>query len=388
MRIKDIKETEYKMPINIKQSTSKYKYIISSDYGKYIEVLVACGGACMQNQFVEIVKIFNSIDRLSHPGYIKRANKILSTLEDYGFIEIGSFNKYNYIMAKQPSIILIEGDGKTNKRVKCNSLFDSNRFIYCVSRIQYFIERGIIYEYNEIFNQLMLITKMTYDAITSTRNIYGYSINSIERIMNLKSLKDIVAMLEEKPENEFRLGVIRTIWDELAKCFISFNRKGILPSDTPLHLAVHIQDDGFISLHYVPELIIFDAFKSIDYYNNINSFISSSFSSISTNNTLGIKNEFMESGKLGTTHFNRIGYSIKVILPNNDNIKNKEEVLNIPYYSKGMYAPLVKQCDVIIVEIGKYFNNATISSSNIELYKDSVSQLKRNLKEMVGEIYE
>lgn len=230
------------------------------------------------------------------------------------------------------------------------------------------------------------ITIKALNIIKINKNSYNYDLETIEKIVELKSYEKITLYLNNKPEYKHKLGILRTIWTEVGKEFWKLSRQGYSISDTPVYLNLFISDNGEITLHYVPEIIIFDTSRDLEYYRNLSNNLFHLFVNIDKNSTLNLQKSYIETEELGYNHFNRIGYSCLVIGTNEEQLKAKIEILNNQYDGNNEYHPLVKPCSYIKLDTNNYFKQASIRAKKIKHYKKVEAKIDEILNEKMSKV--
>lgn len=384
MELLNLVSKDYVVPLNIPKSTAyKYQQVISRGYAKYLDAIFACGGVCMLNQLIDLIEYFE-IKKLTYAGYAKRARVMLTKLEELGFVEIEYLNRNKYIILKHPAVALSDGDYKTHRRVSVKDLFRSDKFMCSITKFQSLLDYGYVSEYENVFKQLYSITGSILELINENGNLFGYDVDVIHDILNTTNYMDAISIVEDLPGHKCKLGIVRSIWVDIAKMYRKLYLKGCLIRKEPLHLSINIQSDGHVTLHYVPVIVIYDTFKGLDYYVKQDSFLSEGFFGINTNNTLGMKDDYQKKGKLGYEHFSRIGYTISLFGPSNSMLKLKAKALSETYHNGGIHSPMVKQCEYNEVDVDKYINHSYTTEGNDEMYNESMNKLKVAIDEMVG----
>lgn len=376
-----LKTKKYNIPLSQKKQIKNYRYIISAELGKYIEVIYLCGGICLYEQFIQIVETFDREDDLTIYGYKYRADNIINELLDNNFIKTGFANRYKYIILTHPSVVLIEGSAKTKKRIDRTNLLKTNNFIKCIYKIQAFIDTNEVYEYGEFFRQALMLTKEIYSVIIENNNLYDYDLITINKILNSKSINEAKEIVKLTDEKDTKLGVIRIIWEDIVLGFIKLSKKSLLISENPHYLSINISTTGYVTLHYIPRFVVFDSLKNIDYYKNLNDGLELFISSIPNNHTIGIKNEYKKSKRMGTVDLNRVGYSLSFFTCKSSYLNTKVKILNEPFYNNYTSAPMVDACEVFFLEIDKFVLIAGSDVKNIEHYKETLSKLDSLLKD-------
>lgn len=389
MNVIDFINKDHNIPINISKSTvRKYKFVIYSDYGKYISAIASCGGVCMLSQFIELVSVMDGKDNLTYSGYQKRARSVIDELETFGFVETNSLNRNKYVLLKHPAVALAEGDYKTYKRVSEKHVFKSGRFVLSILKMQFLLDYGYVYEYAEMFEQLVMVTQLVYGTIVKDNNKFGYDIELIEQIIKLADYKEITELLDNKPEYNHKIGILRNLWTNIGGLYRKLSLKGCLIKNEPLHLEVFIQNDGFVTLHYVPVIVVYDTQKGFDFFDTQRKFFFDSFITIQENNTLGMKEEYQKRKQFGFEHFNRIGYSVMVVGMSEESVEMKKQILNEAYYNGGNRSPMIEPCSYYIADISKYLSHSSLSRLSSKTYDDTVKSLSKIITEMVGDVNE
>jgi hypothetical protein len=389
LNLSEIKTREYSIPLNVSKSAIKrYEDAISNDYAKYIYTISICGGGCMLSQFIDLLIQMDLDTNISREGYVKRARIILRHLEELGFVETGYLNRNKYIILKHPAVALAEGDYRTHKRVSARELFKSDKFTYSITKMQALLDYGFVYQYTDLWDQLVGITEIIKEAIVSSGNKKGYDISFIDQIIESADHKRASDMLDENPEHIKRIGPVRLLWSEVASLFKKLPQKGCIVSSEPFYLNVFTQDDGLVTLHYVPNIVIYDTMKDLDFYETQNTFLSNGFYGIKGNNTLGMKEEFIKSNTLGFEHFNRLGYTVALVGTNKEALEKKKNIIDIPFDNGGIHTPMVNKSKCYVVDIERYINHSNVSIGKNDFYEETVENIEKTVGRLVSVLNE
>lgn len=350
---------EYKMPINIPLN-SKHRYVeaLIKGYPKYIEAIGLCGNFCMFSQFEQLFKLFNLSNNYTESTINKYTPLLINDLERLGLIGTEYLNKYKYIYLRQPSFALITGDYKNNKRINKSAEMKTGKFLTSLFKIEYLINYDDVFLYKAFNDHLISISKHILELIIKTGNKYKFDTTTIRRIIEVGTYEGVKDIIFNTREKNTRLGIFRFIWGDIGKMFFKFGMQGHNIDNKPLHFKANIQDDGNFTIHYAPTIIIFDKLSGLDYYKTQSNKFFHDFFELQSNKTHKISEVYRNTGTFGYEHFNRIGYTIKIIGSNEDNLQSNINVLNIPYYENNEYTPLVAPCSSIVVDTDKYFKYA------------------------------
>lgn len=380
-------DREYKMPLNIPEK-HKYNYIeiLDKGYGKYLDIISSCGNVIMLNQFVEIVSRYHPVKYSNYRSYSRVSEPIVIRLMELGFIDVGIMGKFKYIYLKQPSLALVYGDYKTHYRAGVKNTINANNLMYSINKVQALLDYNVLYDYYIMHNQLMEITIEIYDLIVKSGNKYGYDTDKIKHIIELGTYERIKDYLNDDSVYDTKIGVIKTLWEDLAKGYCALGRKRQTINSIPFYKKVHIQDDGLVTLHYVPEVIIYDVMKNQQYYEVQSNLLFKIFFKLRYNATDELKNEYLLNNSLGATHLNRIGYVVKIIGNNEDNLKNAINIMDAPYYDdKYTHTPIVKNSTPLLVNTIDYFMYSNTSNVNNEVFHNTDNYIDKLIDEQKGE---
>lgn len=385
MIIERLKQKEYKIPKNAsKRAEYRHLEVIHMGYAKYLEAISLSGNFCMVGQFQELINSFNKEAEYSKTTLSVYASKIIKRLKKLGFIDTDYLNKYKYLYLKRQSFALVEGDTNTTRRLDKKNELKTDRFLNSLIKLQYLIDYNDSFNYSNMNNQLLHITKEMYKMIMESGNKYGYDLNMIKRIIELQTYEKIAPIISKTIEAKTRLGIIRTLWLELGKEYWKLGRQSQTIAEKPLYLKYFLQEDGSIVIHYIPQIVIFDTFKDLNYYRSQSNKFFYMFFDLSDNDTQNMQELLKKSSDKPYDHINKLGYSILLLGTSELQLNQKAELLNEHYYNNNKYSPLAFPCKTKLVDIDKYF---TYSSSNKSINEEFVTvqnNIDYLLKEKMG----
>jgi len=374
-----LKDKSYNIPVNAPLSSEhRYLDVINKGYSKYLDSIYQCGNLCMLSQFVDIVKNFEADRGFSENYYYKFSINIIKDLEKLGFISTHYLNRHKYIYLKQPTFALISGNYKVSRRANKRNDLKTEKFFSTIIRMEYLLKYGETFSHEYLDSQLLQITKAALNLIIDSGNTYKHDITTIKRIIELGTYKRIGTIVNNTRENNTRLGIIRFIWKELGKEFWKIGLQGQFISKKPYHFKLNLLPDGRITLHYAPMIMIIDSFYDTDFYKGQSNKFFHMFFNMNGNVTQSIKQEYLLNKDFSYPHFNRVGYTIKVIGSNERQLKEKINILNMPFDGDNQHSPLIAPCDYVCIDIEDYFKySSNVSSDNkdFETANDNIDKL-------------
>lgn len=375
---------DYKIPINIPNTTRhRYMEVINKDYGKYLEAIALSGGFCMYKQFGKLLNAFNYYKDLSDGTIEVYTTSILKDIEDLGFIGSDYLNRNKYIYLRHPAFALVEGDYKTSKRLVLKNELKINRFITNIIKMEYLINYNNYFSSGTLDKQLLWVTEKVLDFIKKSGNLYKYDTTTIRRIIELGNYKDIKYIIDNTRENTTKLGVVRFIWSELGREFWKLGLQGQTIEETPFYFKLNMLNDGKITLHYAPNIILFDSSRDLQYYNTQSNKYFNMFFNMKSNATQRLKSEYINKNSFGYEHFNRVGYTVKVIGSIDAKLQDKIDILNRTYYradDTNEHSPLISPCTYVEVDIDDYFLYARNPSRNNNSFANANRRIEHLIK--------
>ncbi|MCQ4924826.1 hypothetical protein NE686_17120 [Tissierella carlieri] len=370
MIIEYLSKKEYSIPKNIPITTkSKYAEVIEKRYAKYLDVIAMCGAFCMIDQFSRLIEAFNKDKEYTRNSVNRYSTVITKRLEELGFIGSGYLSKYKYIYLRQPAFALYEGDYLNHRRLNIKNDLKTDKFLNSIIKVEYLIDYDDYFHYKTLNKQLLDITSEVLKLITSSGNNYRFDTTTIKRIIELGEYDKIKKIINNTRENNTRLGIVRFIWGELGREYKKLGMQGQTISNEPFYLKLNLLEDGSITLHYVPIIIIFDTARDLEYYSSqSNKFFHSMFN-LKGNTTHTIKETFINTKELGYSHFNRVGYTVRVIGSDKEFLEKKIGILNKPYHGNNEYSPLVDPCSYIPVDVNKYLKYSSKNYNKDDIFR-------------------
>lgn len=389
--IKEVKKKEYCVPegISVDYASKRYKEVIDKGWAKYLDILSRCGSFAMNQQFVELVKLINFDNDLSSNKWEVEASIIVKELERLKFVSTDFLNNYKYIYLRNPAYTLIAGNTEHKYRAYFNKDFNSDKFIDSILKVEYFLKTGIVTNYLNMHEQLYEITKSIYKLINESDNLYNYDLETIEEILiigekNSDNLYNkVLNCINKKSENNSRLGIIRVLWEHLGNGYWKIGRMRETVSKFPYYLQLNLLNNGEITVHYIPEIIIFDTNKSCDYYLSRNNVFFYMFFDIAGNNTRHMAKNYTKNSILGNKHDNILGYKVKIIGFDEEDLKKKARAIDTSYM-KDIYSPMVSKCEYTMLNVKKYFEKEKLN--NTGLFDDYEKRIESAIEEEFNRI--
>lgn len=368
---RELNEKKYSIPKNVPPTTaSKYFEVITRGYAKYLDAIAMCGNFCMVDQFRKLFEVLNKEKEYKDSSIRKYTTTIIRRLEELDFIGTDYLSKYKYIYLRQPAFAFHEGDYINSRRLNMKNEMKTDKFLTSLIKIEFLIDSGTSYSHENLNKQLLDITKMVLDIILESGNKYKFDTTTIRRIIEVGEYDKIKNIIINTRENNTRLGILRFIWGEIGREYKKLGMQGQTISNTPYHLKLNLLDDGSITLHYAPIIIIFDTSRDLEYYSlQSNKYFHTMFN-LKGNTTHKIRDNFKNSRTFEYPHFNRVGYTVKVIGFDNALLEKKINILNLPYYSNNEYSPLIAPCESVFVDINNYLKYSSNNYSKDDYFVD------------------
>lgn len=372
MKLNDFIEKEYSMPLNIPpQSSYKYLEIIEKGYAKYLEVIDLCGKFIMYQQFNSLVEHFE-------PTLTKAASRervarlIIKRLIELGFVDSSNINKNKFLYLKKPSFSFSVGDYINSSRVNLGNDIKNDKFQISILKIEYLLKYGEALHSNTMFAQLKEITRHIYSTIIKQGNNYGYSLNVIERILQLDDYLEIINYINENPEYKTKLGIIRGLWVGVGSLF----RKMLLQKQTvtekPEHYKLFVKKDGEVILHYIPNIIIFDVAHDKKYYRERSVKLFHAFYEIENNELRDVQQNYIkDKSSMGFSGQHHIGYKITLIGSNKSILMQKKLVIDEDI-NASPNSPLMDYTSIFDLEIGRYTLHASRLGNSYQEKQDII----------------
>lgn len=371
MKLDSIRNKTYEVPLNVPSTTiHKYVEVIEKGYAKYLEAIDLCGKFIMYKQFYKLVGLFEP--NLNKDESRERIGRfIIRKLEKLGFIFSSNINKNKFLYLKKPGLSFSAGDYKNSSRVTLSDDLKNDRFQISIMKVEYLLEHGEIIHNTTMFNQLMNITNHIYNTIVKTGNNYGYSCESIERVMEFEGYQEIFDFLEKNSEFEFRLGIIRSLWKDLGSLY----RKLLLQKQTithkPEYYKLFVKKDGEVMLHYIPSIIIFDASHDKKYYKDRAAKLFHAFYGIDRNNLRDVQKAYLFDKTMGYQGEHHIGYKL-ILIGTDEEVLNQKKAIIDEDINVSSTSPLMDYTIIVPLPIGNYILHASRKGSEYQIKQDEM----------------
>lgn len=369
MNLDNIRNKIYEVPLNIPSTTAhKYIEVIEKGYAKYLEIIDLCGKFIMYQQFYKLVSILEP-SLTTDESRERTARRYIKKLKELGFIDNGNINKNKFLYLKKPGFAFTACDYINSSRINLSNDLKNDRFRISLLKVEYLLQYGEIIHNSTMFRQLMSITKHVYKVIIKTGNNYEYSVESIERIMELENYKEISDFLKQNSEHKCRLGIIRSLWMDLG----SFYRKMVLQKQTvtrtPEYYKLFIKNDGEVILHYIANIIIFDVSHDKKFYKDKSEKLFHAFYSIENNSLRDIQQTYISCGSMGYQGENHIGYRLTLIGSDEEVLNEKKYVIDEDINSSST-SPLMNYTIIVPLPIGNYMLHASRKGTKYQNKQD------------------
>jgi hypothetical protein len=292
---------------------------------------------------------------------ISIGNRIINELEDLGFVACDFFNQNKYLYLKKPSLALIDGDYNTGTRNNLAKSLKNNKFMFALMNVEYFLQNNSILHFSDMHSQLLYITKVIYREIIRTHNKYRYDCSSIEQILDFASINSAIQFIENKPEHECKLGIIRTLWTVVGKLYKSMllQRQTVLL--TPEYLNVFSHDSGEIILHYIPDIVFYDISKDKAFYKEKMQSLFSVFNSIQDNDLRNMNAQYIRNKRFEPLGKHIFGFKATLLGVDEEVLLEKKHVIDSELSNP--YSPVMDYTTIFAFDLGKYLYHASRKSN-------------------------
>lgn len=347
-----------------KNSNYKYVYIFERGYDKLLKMIYDVGIYAAHRQFYAIYKRLNPL--LSDSYIRKKCTQIIKELKELGFIEVNNINNNKYLYLKKPSVALFTGDYLKTPRVNHSQDLKNDKFLISLMKLEYFISNNIIINNSNLVQSLYWLTKKLH-VVKMKYSTLEYNLKDIDYILNEKDYSKIKEYLKNFQTDN----ILKIVWIDIYNVF----RKLLLQNQTinlkPTYFKL-FRVDNTLRIHYVPNIFIWDLHDNKYYERKINNLFYD-FTEIPTNNTYEINENYRETGTLGLTQYNHIGYSLTLVGYNKESLENKIRHIN-KFIEGNPHTPIIKNADYIYIDIAKYIDHASQYNSalvNADNYIDT-----------------
>ncbi|NBI07624.1 hypothetical protein [Senegalia massiliensis] len=359
MNIEYYSNKEYDIPKNVSEKTEhRYLEIINLGYAKFLDILGNCDGFAMYKQFEKLVYLFDGENRTKESNR-KITLGIIKKLEILKFIGTQKVNQNKFLYLKRPAFALLSGDYNKFKRINLNKDLKNDKFRISILKLEYFLENNVLISNKTMFYHIRMIIKDILNKIDKSNNKYGYDIQLIKKLLSTKNYKDFFSLCEEYPEYSHRLGVIRSLYD-ISKIY----RKMILQRETiafnPKYYKSYVKEDGEVTIHYIPNIFIFDVGKDKRFFEDKSNKLFQSFYTIRNNVLRGIYKAYASSNNtsMGYIGENHIGYTVTLIGEDEGILTKKRDIFD-KNRATSINTPIMSMTNIIYLNTGNYLYSAS-----------------------------
>ncbi|MCT4662845.1 MAG: hypothetical protein N4A40_13360 [Tissierellales bacterium] len=379
---------KYKIPNNISiKSEYKYLKVINNRNVVYLDIIMQCGGFAMQKQFQKLVHKVSGTGRTEESSR-KVTSGIINELLADGFIGENRINQNKVIYLKKPAFALTVGDYKTSKRITLSRDFKNDKLRISLLKLEMFIMNEQLINSKTMMYQLKLVTKHIKKAIISNDNKYRYDLDILNRILNLEDYKEIKNLLMEYPERNNKLGIIRGIWIDVADIY----RKMILQRESiflsPEYYKLFTSNEGEITIHYIPHILIFDVGRDNEYFKNKSMKLFKMFFEIENNDLNKVRLNYENSfGKnMGNDFENHIGYVLSIIGEDENVLQEKKKAFD-EVTGNSLDTPVMRECNIIPLHTAEYLYHSSRKGNSYSKSHDARidSILNKKFKDIENE---
>lgn len=366
-----MKNKAYNIPLNVPTRTAhKYLEVIERGYVKYLEAIDICGKYIMYQQFNKLVDLMEPTLNTSLSSE-RVARTIIKRLTELGFIESSNINRNKFLYLKKPAFAFLSQDYINSSRVNLGKDIKNDKFQISILKVEYLLRFGDLIHSETMFNQLNRITKHIYTTIIKQGNNYGYSLESIEEILQFNNFGDVIAFIQENPEHKCKIGIIRGLWLGLGTLYKKMILQKQTVTDTPEYYKLFVKKSGEVIIHYIPNIIIFDVAHDKKYYRERSMKLFHSFYEIEDNDLRDVQQNYIKNKDMGYTGKNHIGYKITLIGSNKDILLQKKSVIDEDINSS-VNSPIMDYTSVVDLEIGKYTLHASRLGNKYQEKQDNL----------------
>lgn len=362
--LEDFNKKEYAVPRGIPlQHSHKYLEVINMGWAKYLDIINSCGKYIMFPQFYELIGLFEGNGRTLSSNEII-GNKVLSRLEELGFVGSEYAGKIKYAYLKLPGMAVGSGVYSNKKKIVRSAALKNDKFKTTILNVECFLRTHMLFSSETMVEQLKKITKDILNKIYQSGNQYGYAVPQIEQILLMNDYLEIYDYLKEHPEYRYKLDIIRSLWRDVGMLYRNLVLAKQTVSSVPDFLEYYTLSNGRIILHYVPRILIFDVGFTQRYYKDKLNKLFHAFFNVEGNELREVQKTFIASkgGSLGTKTEHRIGYSLFVFGIDKELLELKKKILSEEIGSV-INSPMINSPETLFLDINKYFHHPNSSNN-------------------------
>ena len=363
-----------KFPLNLPKSRElNYIETIKKGYDKYLKLIYYLGGLCTYSQFADIVYKFNP--DLSQKYIEIKSRKIIQNMIRLKLIQSENLNKYKFFYLKRFALSIITNDYNNCSLLNISKSLKTNNFKTHLMIVENYIKNNNIISLNNGDMQLLFITKQLYQQKKLFSEL-DFDTELLEKIIQDGGIKNCKASVENLPNNN----LIKILWIDIKSIFDNLKLQKQPIAKKPYYLKLYYKNNK-MTLHYVPEIIIFDT-HDFKYYSKKITSLFYKFYNINSNEVRDMKKSFTENNSLGYKGFNHIGYVLTIIGYNKNELLQKQKYIN-SYIQENPNNIMLTDINIQYIDISKYFNN---SSQNDTIFNEIDNKFDLLLEEKIKNI--
>lgn len=365
------------IPINIPiTQRRKYEYIVEKGIDKYLKIIFNLGSYITFQQFYSLFQLFNT--ELSDSYCKQKANSTIKELEELRFISVDTIGKHKYFYLKAPALAICVGDySKIPKTNHKNTNLKNNKFLSCLMKVEYYIEHREIITSDTLFKHLKALTRNIIDL--TTKHALEYNISFLKAIYSSNDYKKIKSTASQLHEDD----LIYIIWVDLYNLYYKLLCQGQTLSPTPIYFKLNVVGKK-LTLHYIPEIIIFDLHKA-NYYELKMDRLLADLINIKSNNIDGLRKNFKLNQEIGDSRVNIIGYGLNIIGTDKLLLKQKGKIIS-EYGKDNINSPFVA-VKTSYINLSNYFSYTYRKLDVVEKIDDQVESIvTKKLNEILNSV--
>lgn len=356
-----------------KSKEGDYLITLNKGYDEIIKIIFSLGGICSYDQFRRIYKKINPT--LSASYISKLTPRIIKEMSELKLVGTENINKYKLLYLKRFSQTIISGDYNVYKRTNVTKLLKDKNLKINLMKVEYYLKNNEILSLNNLTDNLLMITNLIYKA---KRNDYllPYDMKLLNKILKDKGIDNCIEEVNKlSPTN-----LLRILWIDINNIYSSLRTQNQTVSSNPFYLKLY-KKDNMLTLHYAPQIIIFDVYD-INYYSNKISDLFHKYFKIISNHTSDMQSSYRKNRTLGWEGFNHFAYVIKIVGYNELELHEKKKFID-SHIRNNTNAILLTNCEFEYINISKYFSH---SSKEDYIFKDIDKKLDNLLAEKMDKL--
>lgn len=356
-----------------KSKEGDYLITINKGYDEIIKTIFLLGGICSLDQFK---RIYRKIKPSLSESYINKITpKVIKEMEELKLIGTNNINKYKLVFLKRFSQTIISGDYNKYKRTNISNLLKDKNLKINLMKVEYYLKNNEILSLNNLSDNLLMITNLLYKA---KKNDYllPYDMKLLSKIIRDKGIDNCLEEITNLSPNN----LLRILWIDINDIYKSLRTQNQTVSTNPYYLKL-FKKDNMLTLHYAPQIIIFDVYDINYYSNKINDLFHKYFRIVS-NHTSEMQLSYRKNGTLGWEGFNHFAYVLKIIGYNELELLEKKKFID-SHIKNNTNAILLTNCEFEYINISKYFSH---SSREDYTFKDIDNKIDELLSQKMDKL--